>query len=64
MKNLQLTDSEFLLLHDLLHSMLTDSHCVVAAGGFCIDNPRGINVRVFNPRLIKDVYNKLRVKNA
>ncbi|MBA7588654.1 hypothetical protein ES708_30719 [subsurface metagenome] len=25
MKNLQLTDSEFLLLHDLLDSMLADS---------------------------------------
>jgi len=64
MKSLQLTDSEFLLLHDLLASMLASPNCVVAAGGFCTDKVRGINVRVFDHRLIRDIYNKFRVKNA
>ncbi len=64
MKNLQLTDSEFLLLHDLLDSMLGDGRCVVAAGNFHMSRPGGLNVRLFDSRLIKDVYNKLCVKNG
>ena len=64
MKNLQLTDSEFFLLHDLLDSILGDGRCVVAADGFHMDRSGGLNVRVFDSRLIKAVYDKLRVKNG
>ena len=64
MKNLQLTDSEFFLLHDLLNSMLSNSHCVVAAGGFHMDRSGGLNVRVFDSRLIKAIYDKLCVKDG